>query len=66
VRRRGRYKVVGCPKCFNYFITKATRHFKCIYCGYRDRLDRVRIWYSSDDIDKARRYLQALQLKKRK
>jgi len=28
-----KYKLVRCPRCYNYFITSAKRQVRCIYCG---------------------------------
>ncbi len=44
-----RYKVVVCPRCGQIQAVSSTRTFRCRYCGYRDRMERIKILAATDE-----------------
>jgi len=44
-----RYKVVACPRCGQLQAVRATKIFRCKFCGFEDRMARLRIFYATDD-----------------
>jgi len=56
-----KYKVVKCPKCFKFQITYATDRFKCKFCGYSTKLSKLNIFYQSNDVFKASRFVQMIK-----
>jgi len=53
-----KYKVVSCPRCGELQAIRATSVFRCRYCGYREKMARVRILYATDD---AREIVEAVK-----
>ncbi|MHA1632597.1 MAG: hypothetical protein ACTSXC_07325 [Candidatus Freyarchaeota archaeon] len=43
-----KYKVVACPRCGKLQAVQATKVFRCRFCGFKDRIVRLRIFYASD------------------
>jgi len=44
-----RYKVVACPRCGQIQAVYATKIFRCKFCGFKDRMARLRIFYATDN-----------------
>ena len=54
-------RVVVCPKCKKAQITMANKFFKCKDCGYTTKLEKVRVWYITENGREARAYLLKLK-----
>jgi len=44
-----KYKVVACPRCGKFQAVQATKIFRCKFCGFKDRIVRLKIFYASDN-----------------
>jgi transposase len=38
------FKIVCCPRCGNFQVVKARKHFKCRYCGYHSNMEKLTIY----------------------
>ena len=42
------YKVVRCPNCKEWIVTKASKCVRCPACGRRYKMQELRIWFIGD------------------
>jgi len=42
------YKVVRCPACKEWIVTRATKYVRCPACGRRHEISRLRVWFVGD------------------
>jgi ribosomal protein L37AE/L43A len=47
------YKVVICPSCNNVQVIKAKKIFKCKFCDFETEVEKLRIFFSTNNASEA-------------
>ncbi|MFW5704972.1 MAG: DUF5817 domain-containing protein [Nanoarchaeota archaeon] len=58
------YKIVCCPKCHKFAITTAGVSFSCIHCRKTSDLSKMKIFFTTDSPEVARKVLQKINAQK--